>query len=217
MLLTSSTFSLDFHILLSLLSSQTSYPLIGLCQSNPYNRLHWHSTQVSNGNYVSLYTQLPTNQFVLVAPLLIFLAITSSNAHASAKLVFTMLFVTVLHILWPQFSPPPDLSPTILQLTRNPTFTSHLTLTFVSLTSHLTHTQPYHHSHPKAVPPTPTPLVPISPSAPYLPSFLLILIPRMFYKLSRPMPTHIYGNMNKTGPSTSIITHGDTLIGNLLH
>ena len=53
---------------------------------------------------------------------------------------------------------------------------------------------PPHHSHPMSVPPTP--LVPISPSAPYLPSFLLILILRMFYKLSRPMPTHIYRNMN---------------------
>ena len=28
-----------FHLLPSLLSSQTSYPLIGLCQSNPHNRL----------------------------------------------------------------------------------------------------------------------------------------------------------------------------------
>jgi hypothetical protein len=43
-----------------------------------------NSAQASNGNYVSLYTRLPTNQSALVAQWLIFLAITSSNAHASA-------------------------------------------------------------------------------------------------------------------------------------
>ena len=99
------------------------------------------STQASNRNYVSLYIQLPTNQFVHVAPLLIFLVITSSNAHASAKSASTMLFATALPMLWPQFSPLQNLSPQILWLTQNPTFTSHLTLTFVLLTSLLTRTQ----------------------------------------------------------------------------
>ena len=97
-----------------------------------------NSTQASNRNYISLYIRLPTNQFVLVTPLLIFLAITSSNAHASAKSEFTMLFTTDLHMLWPQFSPLQDLSPQTLQLTRNPTFTYHLTLTPVPLTSPMT-------------------------------------------------------------------------------
>jgi hypothetical protein len=68
-----------FHLLPSLLSSQTSYPLIGLCQSNQHNRTSstGNLTQLSNRNYNSLYTRLPTNQFVLLAPLLMFLAITS--------------------------------------------------------------------------------------------------------------------------------------------
>ena len=78
--------------------------------------------------------------------------------------------------------------------TRNPTFTSHLTLTPVRLTSPLTHTQPHHHSHLMDVPPTPLAL--ISPSAHYLSRFLSILILQMFYKLSRPMPTLIYRIMN---------------------
>ena len=47
---------------------------------------------------------------------------TSSNAHSSAKLEFTMLFMMVLHMLSPQFSPPPDVSPQTLHLTRNSTF-----------------------------------------------------------------------------------------------
>ena len=97
-----------------------------------------NSTQASNGNYDSLYTRLPTNQFVSVAPLLIFLMSTSSNAHASAKLASTMLFAMALPMLWHQFSPPQDLSPQTQWLTRNPTFTSHLTLTLVRLTSPLT-------------------------------------------------------------------------------
>ena len=106
-----------------------------------------------------------------------------------------MLFAMVLHMLWPQFSPPLDFSPQTLQLTRNPTFTSHLTLTLVPLTSPLPHTtQPHHHSLPTAVPLTPS--APISPSAPYLPSFLSVLTLRMLYKLSVPMPTHIHRNMN---------------------
>ncbi len=68
-------------------------------------------TQASNVNYVSLYTRPPTNQYVHVAPWLIFLVTTSSNAHASAKLEFTIQFVTALHKLLPQFSLPPDMSP----------------------------------------------------------------------------------------------------------
>ena len=153
-----------------------------------------NSTQASNGNYDSLYTQPPTKQFVRLAPLLIFLAITSSNAHISAKLASTMLFAMASHMLWPQFSPHQDSSPQTLQLTRNPTFTSHLTLTPICLTSPLTHTQPHHHSHLMDVPPTPP--AQISPSAHYLPCFLSILILRMFNKLSRPMPAHIYRIMN---------------------
>ena len=129
-----------------------------------------------------------------MAQRLTFLAITSSNAHASAKLEFTMLFLMVLHMLWPQFSSPPDLSPQTPQLTRNPTSTSHLTLTLVPLTSPLTHTQPPHLSHPTAA--FSTPSAKISPSAPYLPSFLSILILRVFYELSRPMLTHIYRTTN---------------------
>ena len=89
----------QFHLLPSLLSPQTSYPLIGLCQSNSHNRLlNWQFTQASNENYVSLYNQLPTNQSAHVAQWLIFLAITSSNAHTSAKLEYTMLFAMVLHM-----------------------------------------------------------------------------------------------------------------------
>jgi hypothetical protein len=79
-------------------------------------------------------------------------------------------------------------------LTRNPTFTSHPTLTPVRSTSLLTHTQPHRQSYPMDVPPTPS--APISPSAHHLPGFLWILILRMFYKLSRPIPTCIYRNMN---------------------
>ncbi len=41
-------------------------------------------TQAPNVNYVSLYTRLPTNQFVHVEQWSIFLVTTSSNAHASA-------------------------------------------------------------------------------------------------------------------------------------
>jgi len=148
-----------------------------------------NSTQASNVNYVSLYTKLPTNQFVHVAQWSIFLVITSSNVHASAKLEFTMQFGMVLHMLSPQFYPPPELSPWTLQWTQNPTFTSHLTLTLIPLTSPLTHIQHHHLSHPTAAPPVL--LAPISPSAPHLPIFPSILILLMFFKLLRPMPIRI--------------------------
>ncbi len=103
-----------------------------------------NSTQASNVNYVSLYTQLPTNQFVHVAPWSIFLVTTSSNAHASAKLEFTIQFAMALQKLSPQFSLPLDMSPQTLQWTWNPSFTSHQTLTLVPLISPLTHIQPHH-------------------------------------------------------------------------
>jgi len=149
-----------------------------------------NSTQASNVNYVSLYTQLATNQFVHVAQWWIFLVITSSNAHACAKLEFIMQSAMVLHMLSLQFCPPPDLSPQFLQWTRNPTFTSPLTLTLIPLTSPLTHIQHHHLSHPTAAPSVLSVL--ISPSAPYLPSFPSILILLMFYKLLRLMPIHIW-------------------------
>ena len=46
----------------------------------------------------NFYVILPS-QFVRVVPLLIFLAIIPSNAHASAKSASTVLFVTALHML----------------------------------------------------------------------------------------------------------------------
>ena len=59
----------------------------------------------------------------------------------------------------------------------------------------LTHIQHHHPSHRTDAPPTP--LAPISPSVHYLQDLLSILILRMFYKLSRPMPTHIYRATNE--------------------
>ncbi len=61
-------------------------------------------TQASNVNYIFLYTRLPTNQLVHVAPWLIFLVATSSNVHASTKLEFTIQFTTALHKLLPQLT-----------------------------------------------------------------------------------------------------------------
>jgi hypothetical protein len=153
-----------------------------------------NSTQASNVNYVSFYTRLSTNQFVHVAPWLIFLVTTSSNAHASAKLEFTIQFVMALHKLFPQFSLPLDMSPLTLQWTWNPSFTSHQTLTHVSSISPLAHIQTHHLSHPTAAPLLLLAL--ISPSAPYLPSFPSFLVLLVFYKLLLPMPTHIYRNAN---------------------
>jgi hypothetical protein len=100
-----------FHLLPSLLFSQTSYPLIGLCRSNPHNRLLNWQFDISIKHKLRLPLYPTTNQFVHVAPWLIFSMITSSNANASAKLEFTMQFATVLHMLLPQFYLPPDLSP----------------------------------------------------------------------------------------------------------
>jgi hypothetical protein len=153
-----------------------------------------NSTQASNINYVSLYTQLPTNHFVHVAPWLIFLVTISSNSHASEKFEFTIQFAMALYKLSPQFSLTPDMSPRTLQWTRNPSFTSHQTLNLVPSISPLTHIQPHHLSHPTAAPLLQLAL--ISPSAPYLPSFSSFLVLLMFYKLLWPMPTHIYKNAN---------------------
>jgi hypothetical protein len=153
-----------------------------------------NSTQASHVNYVSLYARLPTNRFVHVAPWLIFLVTTSSNAHTSAKLEFTIQFMMALHKLSPQFTLPLDMSPRTLQWTGNPSFTSHQTLTLVPLIFSLTHIQPHQLSHPTAAPLLQ--LASISPSAPYLQSFPSFLVLLMFYKLLRPMPTHIYRNAN---------------------
>jgi hypothetical protein len=90
----------QFHLLPSLLSSQ-HHPLSLDYVEATHTTVSstGNSTQASKGNYDSLYTRPPTNQFVREAPLLILLAIISSNAHASAKLASTMLFVTALHML----------------------------------------------------------------------------------------------------------------------
>ncbi len=63
--------------------------------------------------------------------------------------------------------------------------------------------------------------VPISLSVAYLLSLPLILLLPMFYKLLRPIPAHIYRSTDarylvQNKSTTSIVTSGDTLIGNLL-
>jgi hypothetical protein len=100
-----------------------------------------NSTLASNAHYISLYNQHLTHQLVHVATWLIFLVITSSNESGYAKLEFTILFKTVLHMLLPPLSPLLDLSPQTLQYKQNPPFTSHLTLTLISLIYLLTHIQ----------------------------------------------------------------------------
>ncbi len=86
-----------FHLLPSLLSSQTSYPLIGLCRSNPWNWLfNWQLIQASNVNYASLYIRHLTNRVAHAELQPTFLVITPSNAHVYAKLVFTIWFVMEL-------------------------------------------------------------------------------------------------------------------------
>ncbi len=137
-------------------------------------------TLASNANYISLYTQHLNHQLVHVGTWLIFLVITSSNASGYAKLEFTILFKTVLHMLLPPLSSLLDLSPQRLQYKRNPPFTSHLTLTLVPLIYLLTHIQPHHLSHPTAAPPVLS--VWMSPLAPYLPNLCSILLLPMFYK-----------------------------------
>ena len=102
--------------------------------------------------------------------------------------------------------------------TRNPTFTYHLTLTPVRLTSLLTHTQPHHHSHLMDVPPTPLALITISSLPPTLP--LDPNSPDVLQIITANADSHLQnyerknlGRTNKTDPSTSTITHGDTVIG----
>ena len=185
----------QFHLLPSLLSSQTSYPFIGLCRSNPHNRLlNWQfDTGITQKPRLPLHPT--TNQPICACGTIVDIvgdhifkckhickigvhnAIRDGFAHALARALSTAGFV------------PPNST-----VDTEPYFTSHLILTPIRLTSPLTHIQPHHHSYLMDVPPTPSAL--ISPSAHYLPWFLSILILKMFYKLSRPMPTHIYRNMN---------------------
>jgi hypothetical protein len=106
-----------------------------------------------------------------------------------------------------------------LQLTRNPTFTSHLTLALVPLTTPLSHTQPPHlspltfhscTSHTVSANFTISSLPPKLPINPNSPDVLQIITANADYLQNYKHKK--LGSTNKTDPSTSIITHGNKLI-----
>ena len=134
-----------FHLLPSLLSSQTSYPFIELCCSNPHNRLlNWQfNTGIKHKLCVPLYPT--TNQPIWTCGTVVNIfgdhifkcrrickigvhnAIHDGFAHALAPVLSTARCV------------PPNST-----VDRNPSFTSHLTLTLFRSISPLTHIQPHH-------------------------------------------------------------------------
>jgi hypothetical protein len=181
------------------------------------------STQASKVNYVSLYTQLPTNQFVHVAPWLIILVTTSSNAHASAKLEFTIQFTMALHKLLSQFYLPLDMSPQTLQWDMEPILylpsnphSCPFNLAFdpysalPPLTSHSCTSTTVGTDITISSLPTKLSIIPSSPDV------LQIITANDDSHLQKGKCRKL-GRINKTDTSTSIITWGDTLIGDLLH
>jgi hypothetical protein len=214
-----------FHLLPSLLSSQTSYPLIGLCQSNQHNRTSstGNLTQLSNGNYNSLYTRLPTNQFVLLAPLFfgnhilkcctsickigVHNAIRDGFAHALAPVLSTVGFfppnstVDTEHNL----DLPSDPHSCPFDLSFTPYYPAPPPLTSHGCTSHTVGTNITISSLP--------PKLPLGLNSPYVVQIISANADSHPQKYERKK----LDCTNKTDPSTSIITRGDTLIGNLLH
>jgi hypothetical protein len=120
-------------------------------------------------------------------------------------------------MLWPQFSPPQDLSPQTLHLYLPSDPHSRLfDLSFdpypapPPLTSHGCT------SHTVGAGITISPLphrLPLDPNSPHVLKNITTNADSHLHKYERKK----LGRANKTEPSTSIITHGDTLIGDLLH
>ena len=111
-----------FHLIPSLLSSQTSYPLIGMCRSLPSNHLaNWEfSSAIRRKLRLPLFPPPPPNLTALAALPSTPLAITSLNAPAYAKLVHTILFVMASPAL-----SPPHLLPQASSLWAYPSTLSH--------------------------------------------------------------------------------------------
>ena len=214
-----------FHLLPSLLSSQTSYPLIGLCQSNQHNRTSstGNLTQLSNGNYNSLYTRLPTNQFVLLAPLFfgnhilkcctsickigVHNAIRDGFAHALAPVLSTVGFFPPNSTVdtEPNLYLPSDPHSCPFDFSFTPYYPAPPPLTSHGCTSHTVGTNITISSLP--------PKLPLGLNSPYVVQIISANADSHPQKYERKK----LDCTNKTNPSTSIITRGDTLIGNLLH
>ena len=150
--------------------------------------------QQSNANYAypsSLPIPYPNAH---VTPSLTPLATTSSNASASAKLVPIISFVMDLLVPSHPSLPPQASSYPAPLLTSNQNFASHPIPTPGPSTFPLTPTPPFHlmcimaaHTPPSA---------PILRSAAHPLSLLSIILPRMLFTLSRPMPIHIFSRTN---------------------
>jgi hypothetical protein len=184
-----------FHLLPSLLSSQTSYPLIRLCCSNPHNRhLNWQfDIGIKRKLRLPLYPT--TNQPICACGTVVDIfgdhifkckCICKIGVHNAIPDGFADALAPVLSTFG--FIPPNSTVDTELILYRpSDPHSRPFNLSF----------DPYPAPPPltfQAAPPVLS--AQMSPSAPYLPSFPSILILLMFYKLSRPMPTHIYRTMN---------------------
>ena len=150
--------------------------------------------QQSNANYAYPSSLLIPYPNARVTPSLTPLATTSLNASASAKLVPTISFVMDLLVPSPPFLPPQASSYPAPLLTSNQNFASHPIPMPAPSTFPLTPTPPFHLTCTMAARTPPSAL--ILRLAAHRLSLLLIILPRMLYTLSRPMPIHISSRMN---------------------